>query len=758
MGDMPFLGQDPGIPPLAPEPAPAPSIEPDVVETQNFNTGLMVLLLVLWSSLGHMAVQRTKYLGEGSCACAMGLLSGFLLLIVRRATNIDQEALRQLLTFNPADFFTYFLPPIIFYAGLSVKKKKFFRNFGSIATLGILGTYILFAVIALGLLAISKLPNLLNLTDCLALGAIFAATDTVAVLQVIRPEEAGILYSLVFGEGVMNDATSVALLRAVQAYSAANNVTETSMISILWDFGYLFLASLALGMTFGLGIAFMLKLLRFRDSPQEVALIGMLAYLSYLCGELLGISGIVSLFCCGVVTSHYALHNVTTLTRATTVSAFQTLSYISEGCIFIYMGMDTLDPIKWKNTYPSELVWLFVTLLVLLLFGRALYVVPFALLHNMWSPEQLSPRDIVVVWWGGLMRGAVSVALIYRYFDPHGAAALDGHRSTLITTTLLLVLFSTMVLGGLTKPLLDHIQGSAGEPLSHMMELMPHSMRRRQRQGGRGAAGGEGGRQHGGFGSGRYAVVNMTGVDSSNGHSTPDDSRAGVLGGLRSGPSFNDMSDFSLEGSDEGDSPRSYGGHKGEHWWEGRRTPPRQRQRWQDGLGGGGGAARRNGSGYVSPPQVPRRSSGGRAGGRPYAPPVIGEGGGGGATAAADTARQLDAADSGGIVFGRDEGDEVQADPIARDTAALEQMEAAADQQDVARPAAAGQPPLISLAREASAGESPSAIAALWRTFDAQYMQPIFGGPGSLQRNDREAMAELAETAETGPSFPPGSA
>jgi sodium/hydrogen exchanger-like protein 6/7 len=45
-----------------------------------------------------------------------------------------------------------------------VKKKKFFRNFASIATLGILGTYILFAVIALGLFAISKLPNLLNLT------------------------------------------------------------------------------------------------------------------------------------------------------------------------------------------------------------------------------------------------------------------------------------------------------------------------------------------------------------------------------------------------------------------------------------------------------------------------------------------------------------------------------------------------------------------------------------------------------------------
>ncbi len=47
-----------------------------------------------------------------------------------------------------------------------------------------------------------------------------------------------------------------------------------------------------------------------------------------------------------------ALHNVTTLTRATTLSAFQTLSYISEGCIFIYVGLDTLDPIKWRVPLP----------------------------------------------------------------------------------------------------------------------------------------------------------------------------------------------------------------------------------------------------------------------------------------------------------------------------------------------------------------------------------------------------------------------
>ena len=57
----------------------------------------------------------------------------------------------------------YLLPPIIFYAGLSVKKKQFFRNLGTIAAFGILGTYTAFALIALVLYGLAQLPNILNL-------------------------------------------------------------------------------------------------------------------------------------------------------------------------------------------------------------------------------------------------------------------------------------------------------------------------------------------------------------------------------------------------------------------------------------------------------------------------------------------------------------------------------------------------------------------------------------------------------------------
>ena len=94
----------------------------------------------------------------------------------------------------------------------------------------------------------------------------------------------------------------------------------------------------------------------------------MLAYLSYLCGDWLGLSGIVALFCCAVTISHYALHNVSSLSRVTTVSAFQTLSYVSEGAIFIYVGMDTLDPLKWQvQALPPTLLWRTTPLLALVL-------------------------------------------------------------------------------------------------------------------------------------------------------------------------------------------------------------------------------------------------------------------------------------------------------------------------------------------------------------------------------------------------------
>ena len=51
-----------------------------------------------------------------------------------------------------------------------------------------------------------------------------------------------------------------------------------------------------------------------------------------------------------------------------------------------------------QNTYFGETVWLFCVLLLLTMLGRAAFVFPFSVLHNWCSREQLSLKEMIVIW------------------------------------------------------------------------------------------------------------------------------------------------------------------------------------------------------------------------------------------------------------------------------------------------------------------------------------------------------------------------
>ena len=60
--------------------------------------------------------------------------------------------------------------------------------------------------------------------------------------------------------------------------------------------------------------------------------------MSYLVSEMIGLSGIMTLFVCGAGLAQYALKNVSENTIKTTSIMFESIGFISEGFVFTYLG------------------------------------------------------------------------------------------------------------------------------------------------------------------------------------------------------------------------------------------------------------------------------------------------------------------------------------------------------------------------------------------------------------------------------------
>ncbi|XP_052171252.1 sodium/hydrogen exchanger 1-like [Diospyros lotus] len=415
---------------------------------------VFMTLLCACIVIGHL-VEENRWANESITALLLGLASGAVVLLVSKGRSSS------ILVFSEELFFIYLLPPIIFNAGFQVKKKHFFQNFSIILMFGICGTIISFCLISGGAFLLFKRIGITSLgtQDYLAIGAILSATDSVCTLQVLSQDDTPFLYSVVFGEGVVNDATSIVLFNAVQSLDLSD-IDALTALKLLGTFLYLFLTSTVLGVAAGLLSAYGIKTLYFarHSTDREVAIMMLLAYLSYVLAELLSLSGILTVFFCGIVMSHYTWHNVTESSRVTTKHGFATISFIAETFIFLYVGMDALDIDKWKqsNASAGTVISVSSTFLALVLVGRAAFVYPLANLYS-WiqrrESDKIAFKKQFIMWWAGLMRGAVTIALSYNQFSSSEGSSSHVH-SLMIASTIIIVLFSTVVFGSVTKPLI----------------------------------------------------------------------------------------------------------------------------------------------------------------------------------------------------------------------------------------------------------------------------------------------------------------
>ncbi|KNC86003.1 hypothetical protein SARC_01848 [Sphaeroforma arctica JP610] len=344
-------------------------------------------------------------------------------------------------------FFLVLLPPIIFESGYSLHKGNFFRNIGTILTFAVAGTLLSAFLIGVSLYVLGSvgLSYSMSFIHCLVFGSLISAIDPVATLAIFKALKVDqILEALVFGESVLNDAVAIVATRTLLTIADEGEVnmgTFFRAISIFFVMGF---GSAFLGIISGLISALVTKHVALHKSPSlEFSIVCVFAYLPYWLAEALDLSGIMAILFCGIVMAHYTHPNLSPITQITSQNTFRTMAFLAETAVFAYLGLAVFS---FAHSFDWGLIF---WSLVLCFVSRALNIFPLASLVNKHRKVKIPFKFQVIMWFSGL-RGAIAFTLSLDLPEVHFA---EQYR-VLVTTTLVIVIFTIVVCGGCTLPLL----------------------------------------------------------------------------------------------------------------------------------------------------------------------------------------------------------------------------------------------------------------------------------------------------------------
>ncbi|XP_013881139.1 sodium/hydrogen exchanger 1b [Austrofundulus limnaeus] len=401
-----------------------------------FEISLWILLALLMKLGFHLIPRVSQVVPESCLLIFVGLLVGGVIKAMKETAPILDSKL----------FFLYLLPPIILDAGYFLPIRAFTENLGTILVFAVVGTLwnaffiggMMFAVCQLDVTPQFKQVDLLS---CLLFGSIISAVDPVAVLAVFEEIHINeLLYILVFGESLLNDAVTVVLYHLFEEFSHAGTVSVGDAFLGVVSFFVVSLGGILVGVVYGVLGAFTS---RFTSHSRviEPLFVFLYSYMAYLSAEVFHLSGIMSLIACGVVMRPYVEANISHKSYTTIKYFLKMWSSVSETLIFIFLGVSTVEgPHNWN--------WIFVVFtLVFCLVSRVLGVVGLTFIINKFRIVKLTKKDQFIVAYGGL-RGAIAFSL--------GFLLPDNETKHMFLTAIITVIFFTVFVQGMTiRPLVE---------------------------------------------------------------------------------------------------------------------------------------------------------------------------------------------------------------------------------------------------------------------------------------------------------------
>jgi CPA1 family monovalent cation:H+ antiporter len=280
-----------------------------------------------WAIFGVVGI--ITIVAAGAFSKKLGVASPILLIVIGIAYSFIPGAPTEV---EPEWILMGLLPPILYASALSVPIVDFRRNFASISALSVL--LVVVSALITGLVLYWVFPAL-SLPAAIAVGAVISPTDAVAATALgkrlgLPPR----LVTILEGEGLVNDATALVLLRSALAAVA----TTVSFWSVIGDFLYAAIVAIIVGLL----VAYVAVFLRskLKDPALDTALSFAMPFIAYLPAEELGASGVLAVVAAGLYSGHQAAKRFSAQARINERLNWRTVQFVLENGVFLLMGVE----------------------------------------------------------------------------------------------------------------------------------------------------------------------------------------------------------------------------------------------------------------------------------------------------------------------------------------------------------------------------------------------------------------------------------
>ncbi|MBF2079325.1 MAG: sodium:proton antiporter [Synechococcales cyanobacterium T60_A2020_003] len=352
----------------------------------------------------------------------------------------------RLINLSPDLILLIFLPPLLFEAGWNVNWSNFKKDLVPICLYAVLGVLISIMGITVGLKEFAEV----SLGTALLIAASLSTTDPISVIALFR--ELGVdkrLTVLMEGESLFNDGVAVVAFGLLSGF-AINGAEFTIQVAIAR-----FLVTAGIGFGVGLLIGFGISYLTQRfDLPLvEQSLTLVAAYGAYAIAEELGGSGVIAVVLVGVILGNYGSQvGMSPRTRLVVSEFWEFLAFLVNSIVFLLIGDQVQFEAMGGNLAPVGIT------IAAVIASRAISTYGLTSLSNAIAGSDISWKYQTVLWWGGL-RGSVSIALAL------SVPKAFPDRDLIIATVFGVILFTLLVQGLTTQPLLKKLDMLGDQPL-----------------------------------------------------------------------------------------------------------------------------------------------------------------------------------------------------------------------------------------------------------------------------------------------------